>query len=186
MSNKETQEALGQRLIEEAGGGYLRYRVLKDGSLAILCRLAFTKAIMVGVEEVNPYKRRFCFEDFELAERQFDLLEDELQVPYGFIATRPQGPISPPADEKQWNEDFKWLVKNCPEQAKEVIESPDLPHPMDLLEVLKRVSTNRDMGLGVAQGVQTLCKRRMDEMRIPRNLWMYMYTSVCRSGYART
>lgn len=85
METKESQEALGQRLIEEAGGGYLRYRVLKDGSLAILCRLAFTKAIMVGVEEVNPYKRRFCFEDFELAENQFDILEDELQVLTGSL-----------------------------------------------------------------------------------------------------
>lgn len=182
MLNREEQEALGQRLLEESGGSYLRYRVLDDGSLAILCRLAFTKAIMVGVTDIDPYERRYCFEDFALAEAEFEALTHKGHIPNGFIATRPQGPQQEPTNYEAWKADSSWLVEHCREEAREMLEGlPEgkLPHPMDLMQVLQKVLLNRMANVSHCQALHAMCERRIDEMKIPRSLWTPMYLTVC-------
>lgn len=184
--NREEQEALGQRLLEESAGSYLRYRVLEDGSLAILCRLAFTKAIMVGVTYQEPYERRYCFEDFALAEAEFEALTHKGHVPNGFIATRPPGPQQVPTDSKAWEADRNWLVEHCREEARDMLEGLQenkLPHPMELMQVLQKVLLNRTANVSHCQTLHAMCERRIDEMKIPRSLWTPMYLTICEVGH---
>jgi hypothetical protein len=67
--------------------GYMRARVLPDGSVAALADLMFTRAIVLGVTE-HSWGRRFCFNDRALAERRFDELETEDDEPAGYVARR--------------------------------------------------------------------------------------------------
>lgn len=67
--------------------GYLRTRVLSDGSVAAVGDLMFTRALFLGC---TPYgwERRFCFEDHELAMKRFEELQSEDDEPAGYIAKR--------------------------------------------------------------------------------------------------
>ena len=186
MGNREEQEALGKLLLEESEGSYLRYRVLDDGSLAIFCRLAFTKAIMVGVTYQEPYERRYCFEDFALAEAEFEALTHKGHVPNGFIATRPQGLQQVPTDFEAWDADRNWLVEHCLEEARDLLEGlPEgkIPHPMDLMKVLCKVTLNPLGKVEYCQALHAMCERRIDEMKIPRGLWTPMYRTICEVGH---
>lgn len=70
--------------------GYRSMRRLPDGSWAILMDLIFTRAICLGADQINAYKRRYCFENRAWADREFSLLESETDEPEGYTARRPQ------------------------------------------------------------------------------------------------
>lgn len=76
---------LASRLMES--GDFLDVRVLPDGSVAALVRLMFTKAICLGCHDFG-YESRFCFEDFDLADKRFAELQSDSDEPEGFIARR--------------------------------------------------------------------------------------------------
>lgn len=78
------QEDLAQRL---TAMGYRRARVLPDGTVAAVLELLFTRSICLGCHEYG-YTTRFCFEDRSLADRRFDELQSEDDVPAGHIARR--------------------------------------------------------------------------------------------------
>lgn len=69
---------------------YREIRRLKDGSWAILMDLIFTRAICLGADQINAYKRRYCFENRAWADREFSLLESEKDEPEGYTAKRPE------------------------------------------------------------------------------------------------
>lgn len=68
--------------------GYLRARVLPDGSVAGVLDLLTTRAVVLGCNE-DGWSNRFCFADRALADQRFDELQSEDDVPEGFIARRP-------------------------------------------------------------------------------------------------
>lgn len=68
--------------------GYRAMRRLPDGSWAILMDLIFTRAICLGADQINAYKRRYCFENRAWADREFSLLESETDEPEGYTAKR--------------------------------------------------------------------------------------------------
>jgi hypothetical protein len=73
-----------------AVNNYLAIKRLDDGSIAVLMELVFTRAILLGVEEVVAFRQRFCFENRAWASREFDLLKTEHDEPEGWTATRPK------------------------------------------------------------------------------------------------
>lgn len=88
MSPNAVNQAWAETLAAELPSmGYLRARVLPDGTVAALLELIFTRAICLGVHE-DSWTRRFCFEDRALADRQFDALLTEDDTPDGHVATR--------------------------------------------------------------------------------------------------
>jgi hypothetical protein len=69
-------------------GKYDRVRILPDGSIAGISNLIFTRAIFLSLS-LYGYERRFCFEDKEKAEVEFENLQSEEDVPTGWVARRP-------------------------------------------------------------------------------------------------
>ncbi len=83
------QEELGKELVGENRKYYLDYRVLQDGSLALLVELAFTRAICLGATELSPFTtNRYCYEDRQLATELFQKLQSEDDILEGYTATR--------------------------------------------------------------------------------------------------
>lgn len=78
-------------LIESAlnnpSNNYIKWRQLQDGTYVAMIRLLFTMAIVTDVD-VCGYSNRFCFDDEELAFREFDRLENIDSEPVGWIARR--------------------------------------------------------------------------------------------------
>lgn len=68
-------------------GDCLDVRVLADGSVAYMVDLIYTRSIALGCHG-DGWSKRYCFEDRELANRRFDALQSEDDVPEGFVATR--------------------------------------------------------------------------------------------------
>lgn len=66
---------------------YREVRILPDGSIAGLLDLMFTRAICLSMNR-DGYGARFCFEDRALADRRFQELTSEDDVPEGFTARR--------------------------------------------------------------------------------------------------
>lgn len=75
--------------------GYIAGRVLPDGSIAVLCDLITTRAIMLGVNR-DGWSRRFCFKSRQLANQRFAELQSEDDEPEGWIARRPEQPCGRP------------------------------------------------------------------------------------------
>jgi hypothetical protein len=67
--------------------GYMRARVLPDGSVAAISDLAFTRAIYLGCTSEH-WERRYCFANYALADRRFAELQSEDDVPAGHTAAR--------------------------------------------------------------------------------------------------
>lgn len=89
--------ASAQALVAQAPElGYLRARILPDGSVAALQDLMFTRAICLGLHEYG-WVRRFCFADPELADRRIEELHSEDDEPQGYIARR--GDFPPPSTQ---------------------------------------------------------------------------------------
>lgn len=83
------QEELGKTLLQENGKYYVAYRVLPDGSLALLVDLMFTRAICLGVTELSPFTtNRYCYSDRQLATELFQKLQSEDDILEGYTATR--------------------------------------------------------------------------------------------------
>lgn len=64
-------------------------RVLPDNTVACTFNLMFTRAIALGCDR-HSWKRRFCFEDRDLAIQRFIELKSENDEPQGYVARRPQ------------------------------------------------------------------------------------------------
>jgi len=67
--------------------GYLRARVLPDGSVAAVSDLAFTRAIYLGCT-ADGWAARYCFANYALADRRFSELQSEDDKPEGHTAAR--------------------------------------------------------------------------------------------------
>jgi hypothetical protein len=79
MSKEHIEKALDEN--------YLRWRLLEDGTYIALGDLMFTRAIYVDCTDWG-YARRYCFENRELANNEFDRLKSGDEEPVGFIANR--------------------------------------------------------------------------------------------------
>lgn len=82
MITAETEE-----LVQWLKNQYRDAKVLPDGSIACLCDLLYTRAIMLGCDRYG-FERRFCFEDRKLANRRYEELQSENDIPQGFTASR--------------------------------------------------------------------------------------------------
>jgi hypothetical protein len=83
------QEELGKTLLRDNGKHYVAYRVLPDGSLALLVDLAFTRAICLGATEMSPFTtNRYCYADRNKATELFQKLQSEDDILEGYTATR--------------------------------------------------------------------------------------------------
>lgn len=80
-------DLLNVELAERLRAQYRDVRILPDGSIAALCDLLFTRAIILGCDELG-YSRRFCFENRSLADQRFQELQSEDDEPQGYIARR--------------------------------------------------------------------------------------------------
>ena len=76
-----------QKLFDFLSSQYLKIRLLEDGTFIGLSDLLYTRAIFMDMTHWG-YGRRFCFEDRELASREFEKLKTGEQEPVGFIARR--------------------------------------------------------------------------------------------------
>jgi hypothetical protein len=85
VNARDLEEA--ESIMRELAPHYLMVRMLADGSVAGLQRLAYTTAICLGMNRTG-WSDRFCFEDRELATQRFGELQSEDDVPEGFIAQR--------------------------------------------------------------------------------------------------
>lgn len=83
--------------IVRASSAYLDVKTLSDGSIAALGDLMFTRAIFLGCDAFG-WSRRYCFEDRERANHEYELLTSQEDVPTGWIARRPPQP----EDYKDW------------------------------------------------------------------------------------
>lgn len=83
--------------IEKEFCGYLipnAIRRLPDGNIACVSRLAYTFALHLGVNKVEPYKYRFCFPSLHHAMVAFEQVQSVYDVPtFGWVAARPEGRI---------------------------------------------------------------------------------------------
>lgn len=80
-------DLLNVELAERLRAQYRDVRILPDGSIAALCDLLFTRALILGCDECG-YGRRFCFENRSLADQRFQELQSEDDEPQGYIARR--------------------------------------------------------------------------------------------------
>lgn len=78
----ETLVAEIQRL-----GDYLQTRMLDDGTVVAIGNLLFTRAIYMDCD-LWGWRRRFCFEDKALADKEFAKLKTGDDEPTGWIARR--------------------------------------------------------------------------------------------------
>jgi hypothetical protein len=85
MTESEISETA--ELMADLSTQYDFVRMLPDGSLAGLSRLAFTTGIFLGMTR-EGWGMRFCFEDPRLALQRFAELQSEDDEPAGYIATR--------------------------------------------------------------------------------------------------
>lgn len=68
---------------------YITWRQLDDGTYVALGRLAFTTALYIGVDGFS-YERRYCFNDPTIAHAAYTMLKTGEDLPYGWIARRPE------------------------------------------------------------------------------------------------
>ncbi|SUE95890.1 Uncharacterised protein [Ectopseudomonas mendocina] len=76
-----------ERALENPDNNYVKWRQLDDGTYVAMIKLMFTMAIVTDVD-VCGYHNRFCFDDVDLAYREFDRLENRDSEPVGWIARR--------------------------------------------------------------------------------------------------
>lgn len=82
--NGAAAQALAARLRAD---GYLDARVLKDGTVAALGDLLFTRSIILRCDR-DGWANRFCFADRDMATQRFSELSSEDDVPAGHTARR--------------------------------------------------------------------------------------------------
>lgn len=89
------------------------YRLMADGNIVFIQRLAFTWAICLSdIEdfEYTPYRFRFCFPDLNDAKRFFNEVERIGQIPtYGWVAARPEGRLLLSKELFHYSDDFEKL-----------------------------------------------------------------------------
>lgn len=83
----EVDQGLMDRIMHLGAGAYREVRMLDDGCIVGIGDLMFTRAIYMDMN-ANGWGRRFCFEDRELANKEYTRLTDGDQEPTGWIARR--------------------------------------------------------------------------------------------------
>lgn len=63
------------------GHGFKKVRKIKDGSWIGILPLAFTTSVCMDIEEINPFRYRWCFSDPSEANHFFDTADDYDEVP---------------------------------------------------------------------------------------------------------
>ena len=61
--------------------GYLNPRRLEDGEWVAMMPLMFTMSVCCGIGETQPFKYRWCFQDYEEAEAFLEDLVDFDDIP---------------------------------------------------------------------------------------------------------
>lgn len=73
-----TDKAFLDFLVSE---GYINPKKLQDGEWVAIMPLAFTTSVCCGIEEITPYKYRWCFKDPAEAYHFLDNIKDFDEVP---------------------------------------------------------------------------------------------------------
>lgn len=82
-----TESELAEWLLTQ---GYLKTRVLEDGTVIALLELATTRSVCLDCNE-HSWERRFCFANRRLADEWFEEIKTSEDVPAtGYVARRPQ------------------------------------------------------------------------------------------------
>lgn len=81
------QDAFTERMRTELG--YLGAKKLEDGTYVGVQRLLYTLAICVGVSEIKPYERRYCYDNAAEALWNYQSMCHRDFEPCGYVATRP-------------------------------------------------------------------------------------------------
>ena len=79
-----------EQLIEELKDDYQNLRKLDDGTVVGTLELAFTRAIVIGLDSFG-WQKRFCFENRSLAVSELAKLKVGTDEPDGYIARRGVG-----------------------------------------------------------------------------------------------
>lgn len=66
------------------------WRQLDDGTYIAVGRLMFTVALFVGVGQISPYEKRYCFPSLALALEAYADMKTPDYVPSGWVARRPE------------------------------------------------------------------------------------------------
>lgn len=171
------QEKLCQQLVEEHG--YLKGKVLPDGSLAFIQQLAFTRAILLGTTKIDAYERRFCFENVGTLDIEWEKLTSALDVPTGWVASRPQAEGNGIVNEGYWKEVWLTLQTMLPKEWHSEIPE-GIPHPREITDLM--VSLRKSWAPTVPSVfvyLEAAVKRRLHEMRAGQDLYPRMVmTSV--------
>lgn len=77
FANK-TDEEVEQFLLSQ---GFMQVRKLEDGEWIGLLQLAFTLSVCMGIEDITPFKYRWCFANPLHAFKFFNLAEDYDEIP---------------------------------------------------------------------------------------------------------
>jgi len=72
--------------------GYSQPKQLEDGWWVAFVPLMFTTGLCMGLDETG-WKKRYCFEDKEKAQEEYNKLKFSYQVPQGWIARRPKSEL---------------------------------------------------------------------------------------------
>lgn len=74
----KTDEEVEKFLLEQ---GFMQVRKLEDGEWIGLLPLAFSLSVCMGIEEITPFKYRWCFGNPIHAFKFFNLAEDYDEIP---------------------------------------------------------------------------------------------------------
>lgn len=78
---------------------YQYYKVMPDGNIAYLNKLAFTWGLHLGADQYTAYVNRFCFPDLTNAIKAFESCNSIWDIPdFGWVAARPEGRLLLPRD----------------------------------------------------------------------------------------
>lgn len=95
-----------EKLLEELKQDYQNVRMLEDGTIVGTVELAFTRAIVIGLNHVG-WEKRFCFENRSLAVSELAKLKTFADEPEGYIARRGAG-----ADEWYAKKPQDWVTSS--------------------------------------------------------------------------
>ena len=78
-----------ERQLNDPENRFITWRQLDDGTYVAMVRLITTIGLCIGVDQTG-YAQRYCFNDPTIAHAAYLMLKTGKDVPYGWIARRPE------------------------------------------------------------------------------------------------
>jgi hypothetical protein len=95
----ETQDDFTREMV--ASGSFICCRLLSDGTYIGICHLLTTFGLCIGVNAIEMYQRRYCYENAGDCIWEYQTLLHGQQVPSGgWVARRPETPEMARAKEQ--------------------------------------------------------------------------------------